>query len=330
MLLVTGGAGFIGSNFINYVLTHNADVEVVNFDALTYAGNLENLVDVRSSPRYHFVHGNVELHNDLFELFEKYHITDVVNFAADSHVYNSIINPLRSADVNFSGTQNLLDISRKRNVTRFIHCSSDEVYGSVAAPELSREDSQLLPNNPYSASKAAIDLMIRAYVKTYNFPAIITRSSNNYGPYQFPEKLIPKFITRLLWRQPAILDGNGENIRDWIHVTDNCAGIYEVWKRGRLGEIYNIGGGCPLTNYAVASKIVEYMNIPLKSIQFGPDRPANDLRYSLDTTKMKDLLGWSPSIGFNIGLLQTIKWYVTNEEWAKKSMERAARIHSIK
>jgi dTDP-glucose 4,6-dehydratase len=312
-VLVTGGCGFIGSNFIRYLLHSEPEVQVTNLDKLTYAGNLANLHDLADHPRYRFVRGDIADRDTVRAVVPG--VQTIFNFAAESHVDRSIHDCGPFVRTNVLGTQTLLDAAREFGVTRFIQISTDEVYGSLGPTGYFTEETPLAPNSPYSASKAAADLLVRSYHHTYGLPAIITRSSNNYGPYQFPEKLIPLFITNLLHDQPVPVYGTGTNVRDWIHVQDHCRAIALVWRRGRVGQVYNIGGECERTNLQITHALLEALGKPKSLIRFVPDRPGHDLRYALDCTKIKTELGWRPEIPFEEGLRQTIRWYQEHLDW---------------
>jgi dTDP-glucose 4,6-dehydratase len=312
-MLVTGGCGFIGSNFIHYVLQHESEVQVVNLDALTYAGNLDNLADVAGHPRYRFVHGDIADRQAVQDALRGVH--SIVHFAAESHVDRSIQDSSPFVRTNIVGTQVLLDAARAARVERFVHVSTDEVYGSLGPTGAFREDTPLAPNSPYAASKAAADLLVRSYVHTFDFPALITRCSNNYGPYQFPEKLIPLFISNLLRDEPVPVYGDGQNVRDWIHVRDHCAGIHAVWRRGRTGEVYNVGGRSERTNLQLTHALLEVLGKPASLIRYVPDRPGHDRRYAIDCSKIEQELGWRPSIVFEEGLRETIAWYRAHGDW---------------
>ena len=312
-MLVTGGCGFIGSNFIRYLLEHDPNIHVVNFDALTYAGNLANLVDLADSPRYRFLRGDVADRPAVEAAMRGVH--SVIHFAAESHVDRSIHDSGPFVRTNIVGTQILLDAARAAAVRRFLQVSTDEVYGSLGPSGAFREDTPLAPSSPYAASKAAADLLVRSYVHTFGMPALITRCSNNYGPYQFPEKLIPLFISNLLRDEPVPVYGDGQNVRDWIHVRDHCAGIYAVWRSGREGEIYNIGGRSERTNLQLTQALLEALEKPASLIRFVPDRPGHDRRYAIDCEKVERELSWGPSITFEDGLRETIAWYREHPEW---------------
>ncbi len=312
-MLVTGGCGFIGSNFIHYILEQEPELQVVNFDALTYAGNLANLADVANHPRYRFVHGDITDREAVASAMRGIH--SVVHFAAESHVDRSIQDSGPFVQTNILGTQVLLDAARAAGIERFVHISTDEVYGSLGTTGFFREDTPLAPNSPYAASKAASDLLVRSYVHTFHFPALITRCSNNYGPYQFPEKLIPLFISNLLRDEPVPVYGDGQNVRDWIHVRDHCSGIHAVWRRGRVGEVYNLGGRSERTNLQLTHALLEALGKPASLIRYVPDRPGHDRRYAIDCSKSERELGWRPTIVFEDGLRDTIAWYRAHGDW---------------
>lgn len=312
-LFVTGGAGFIGSNFMRHALAQKRDYSVVNYDKLTYAGNLANLDAVAQNPGYAFIRGDI---CDAPAVEHALRGCDaVVHFAAESHVDRSIYEPAASIETNLKGTFVLLQVARKQNVARFVHISTDEVYGDLAPGTFANEDSPLRPSSPYSASKAGSDLLVRSFVRTYDFPAIITRSSNNYGPYQFPEKFLPLMITNALDNKPLPVYGDGLQQRDWLHVEDNCRGILTVLEGGRLGEVYNIGGLHVIENLSMARRLLRLMDRPETLIAYVKDRPGHDRRYALDCSKIEKQLGWKPSISLDEGLRQTIDWYRANSDW---------------
>ncbi|MFZ5925781.1 MAG: dTDP-glucose 4,6-dehydratase [Bacillota bacterium] len=316
-LLVTGGAGFIGSNFIRYVFTTRPDWHVVNLDKLTYAGDLRNLADIVSNPvysvRYSFVHGDVADRDLVNRIFEAEHPDVVVNFAAESHVDRSILDPAPFVETNVKGTQVLLEAARHHGVGRFMQISTDEVYGSLGPDDPPfREESPLAPNSPYSASKAAADLMARAYHRTYGVPIIITRCTNNYGPYQYPEKFIPVMILNALQNKPLPIYGDGQNIRDWIHVEDHCSAIVSLIRRGRIGEVYNIGANCEWRNLDLAKAILKATSRPESLIQFVPDRLGHDRRYALSATKLAIETGWVAQHTLLDALPSLISWYQDN------------------
>jgi len=315
-LLITGGAGFIGSNFIHYILKHHKKDEVVNFDKLTYCGNLENLRDIEKNPKYKFIKGDICDAKLVEKVFQKEKPDFILNFAAETHVDRSIKNPKNFTQTNVLGTHTLLEASRKYNIKKFLQISTDEVYGSIKKGKFKEIDS-LLPNSPYAASKAGADLLVRSYYKTFNLPILITRSSNNFGPYQYPEKLIPLFITNILQGKKVPLYGTGLNVRDWIYVLDNCAGIDIVLRKGKIGEIYNIGGGNEKTNLEIAKIILKELGKDESWIEYVKDRPGHDFRYALDTRKIIKL-GWKPKYSFEKAIKETIIWYKTRQDWWKK------------
>jgi dTDP-glucose 4,6-dehydratase len=312
-LFVTGGAGFIGSNFIRFVLSSAQDFSVVNFDKLTYAGNLANLASVASHLKYRFVKGDIR---DAHAVEAAMRDCDaVVHFAAESHVDRSIYEPAAVIETNITGTFILLQVARKSGIRRFLHVSTDEVYGDLASDTFADETSMLRPSSPYSSSKAAADLLVLSYVRTYGFPGLITRSSNNYGPYQFPEKFLPLIITNALAERPIPIYGDGRQQRDWLHVEDNCRGILTVLEKGRIGEVYNLGGSEILDNLKITEHVLQITNKPKALISFVKDRPGHDRRYALDCTKAATELGWTPSISLEQGLKGTVDWYRTNSKW---------------
>jgi dTDP-glucose 4,6-dehydratase len=315
-ILVTGGAGFIGSNFIHYILETRSGWEIVNIDKLTYAGNLANLEDIADNPRYTFIKGDICDPADVERAFEE-GIDYVVNFAAESHVDRSLYDPGLFLQTNIRGTLVLLEHSLKGPVKRFLQISTDEVYGSLGPDGYFSEESGMAPNSPYAASKASADLICRAYFKTFDIPVVITRAGNNYGPYQFPEKLIPFFLTKALTDEPLPLYGDGLNVRDWLHVEDHCEGILAVLERGENGEIYNIGGGNEKTNLEITRNILKILGKSESLIKFVKDRPGHDRRYALDYGKIRQRIGWQPKKDFTEGLSETIDWYRRHEKWWK-------------
>ncbi len=319
-LLVTGGAGFIGSCFIKYILNNHQDWSIVNLDALEYAGNPDNLREVENNFNYKFVHGNIcnrVLVSDIM------HECDcVVNFAAQTHVDRSIVSPDAFVETNIKGTFNLLDAALKSSGKRFIQISTDEVYGSIEEGYFT-ENSQISPNSPYSASKASADLLALSYYSTYGLSVSVTRCSNNYGPNQYPEKLIPFFITRLLNDKTIPLYGDGLNVRDWLYVYDHCSAIEKVILSGRAGEVYNIGGHCEKTNIEIAKIILDYFGYDEARIEYVDDRLGHDRRYAIDNTKICSELGWAPSMKFEDGIKSTIDWYVNNKDWIINAGKRA-------
>ena len=312
-VFVTGGAGFIGSNFIRYVLGVRKNVTIVNYDKLTYAGNLANLESVASNPHYTFVKDDI---CDAAAVETAMHGCDaVVHFAAESHVDRSIYEPAPVIQTNVTGTFIVLEVARKISVSRFVHISTDEVYGDIPAGSFADENSPLQPSSPYSASKAGADLLVRSYVRTYNFPAVITRSSNNYGPYQFPEKFVPLMITNAFSDKALPVYGDGKQQRDWLHVEDNCRGILAVLERGEIGEAYNIGGLDLEENLTMVRRILQLLRKPENLLSYVQDRPGHDRRYALNCNKIKTELGWRPVMSLQDGLRQTIDWYKSNKKW---------------
>lgn len=328
-ILVTGGAGFIGSNFIKFMLDKYPNCKIINFDLLTYAGNLSNLEDIRSNPNYHFEKGNINDSYLVSQIFENYSIDTVVNFAAESHVDRSIENPNIFLETNIIGTQVLLDVAKKYwslspndkyckdyiKGVKFLQVSTDEVYGSLGADGLFTELTPISPNSPYSASKAGADMIVRAYYETFGFPMNITRCSNNYGPYQFPEKLIPLMINNCLNDKNLPVYGDGLQIRDWLHVYDHCSAIDVVLQKGEIGSVYNIGGNNEKANIEIVNRILNALDKPATLIEYIKDRPGHDRRYAIDNTKISNELGWCPKYSFEVGLKETIEWYVENIEW---------------
>ncbi|WP_028591728.1 dTDP-glucose 4,6-dehydratase [Paenibacillus massiliensis] len=313
-LLVTGGAGFIGSNFVMYMLQQHPDYQIINIDALTYAGNLENLKSIEQNPNHTFVKADITDTQAIDQLMQQ-GIDVVVNFAAESHVDRSILEPEVFVKTNVLGTQVLLDAAKKYGVTKFVQVSTDEVYGSLGETGLFTEETPLQPNSPYSASKAGGDLLVRAYHETFGLPVNITRCSNNYGPYQFPEKLIPLMISRALNDQQLPVYGDGLNIRDWLYVEDHCSAIDLVIHNGKLGEVYNIGGNNERTNVHIVKTILAELGKPESLISYVEDRPGHDRRYGIDPTKTMNELGWKPKHNFETGIKETIQWYLANKEW---------------
>jgi len=312
-IFVTGGAGFIGSNFIRHVLSLNKDYTIVNYDKLTYAGNLTNLEEVAENPNYSFVKGDICDANAAEAAMKG--CNTVVHFAAESHVDRSIYEPATAIETNVTGTAVMLHVARKLQITRFVHISTDEVYGDLLPGAFADEDSPVQPSSPYSASKAGSDLLVRSYVRTYGFPAIITRSSNNYGPFQFPEKFLPLVITNAMDNKPLPIYGDGRQQRDWLHVEDNCRGVLAVLERGRIGEVYNIGGLDIEENLSLVKRVLQLIGKPESLLTFVKDRPGHDRRYALRCEKMEKDLGWKPSISLQEGLQQTISWYKNNSRW---------------
>src|SRR3954470_2460732 len=316
-VLVTGGAGFIGSNFVRHLLATDPDVRVVNFDALTYAGNLANLADVMANPRHTFVKGDVT-DRDQVRAAMKLGVTDVIHFAAESHVDRSIQDSGPFVRTNVTGTQILLDAAGEFNVAKYVQVWTDEVYGSLGATGLFTEETPLQPNSPYSASKAAADLLVRAYHHTFGLNAVTTRCSNNYGPYQFPEKLLPLFITNLMRDEPVPVYGDGMQVRDWIHVLDHARGVELAWRAGRAGEVYNFGGRCEMPNLHLTHHLLDALGKPRTLVQHVQDRPGHDRRYAIDCAKAERDLGWQPQVTFADGMKETVAWYLTNQDWVNR------------
>jgi dTDP-glucose 4,6-dehydratase len=330
-LLVTGGAGFIGSNFVQLVLRERPDWRLVNLDLLTYAGNPENLTEIEHDPRYRFVHGDITEPADVARALEacaqlgKRAPVRVVHFAAESHVDRSIASGLPFVKTNVLGTQVLLDAARAAGVQRFLHVSTDEVYGSLGPEGYFTEETPLAPNSPYSASKAASDFLVRAAFHTHGFPALITRCSNNYGPYQFPEKLIPLMIANAGEGKELPVYGDGGNVRDWLYVEDHCEALLAVLERGRDGEVYNIGGHNEYTNLSIVKRILAEMGKPESLIRYVTDRPGHDRRYAIDAGRMERELGWRPRFPFERALPLTIAWYQSHPEWLQRVRNGAYR-----
>lgn len=330
-ILVTGGAGFIGSNFVKYML-ETYEYNIINIDSLTYAGNLENLKEVENNPHYTFVKGDIRDREILDAIFKEHNIDTVVNFAAESHVDRSIEDPELFLSTNILGTQALLDTAKKywkvnpedkhcrlfKEGVKYLQVSTDEVYGTLGKEGMFTETTPLAPNSPYSASKTGADLIVRAYHETFGMPINITRCSNNYGPYQFPEKLIPLMINNCLKNRELPVYGDGMQIRDWLHVKDHCTGISTVLHKGKVGEVYNIGGNNEKANIEIVKLIIANLGKSEELIKYVQDRPGHDRRYAIDNTKITTELGWSPSYTFEQGIKETIEWYLANEEWMNK------------
>jgi dTDP-glucose 4,6-dehydratase len=312
-IFVTGGAGFIGSNFITHVLGLSKEYSVVNYDKLTYAGNLANLASVADHPRYTFIKGDICDPTAVEAAMAG--CQTVIHFAAESHVDRSIYAPAPAVETNVTGTFVLLQIARKLNIRKFVHLSTDEVYGDIAPGAFADENSPLQPSSPYSASKASSDLIVRSYVRTFDFPAVITRASNNYGPFQFPEKFLPLIITNALDGKPLPIYGDGKQERDWLHVQDHCRGILAVLERGRIGEVYNIGGLNVVENLTMARRVLRAIGKTESLLSHVQDRPGHDRRYALSCNKVERELGWKPAISLDDGLRQTIEWYRNNTNW---------------
>ncbi|HXD86157.1 MAG TPA: dTDP-glucose 4,6-dehydratase [Urbifossiella sp.] len=313
-LLVTGGCGFIGSNFIRRLLAADSTVRIINFDCLTYAGNLANLADIAANPRYAFVKADIADRDQVRAAMQN-GVTDLIHFAAESHVDRSIQDSGPFLRTNVVGTQVLLDAAREFKIRKYVQVSTDEVYGSLGATGLFTEETPLHPNSPYSASKAGADMLVQAYQHTFGLPAVITRCSNNYGPYQFPEKLIPLFITNLMRDEPVPVYGDGQQVRDWIHVLDHCSGVETAWRKGTPGEVYNFGGRCEKTNLDLTFTLLDLLGKPRTLIRYVKDRPGHDRRYAIDCSKAERELGWRPEWTFEKGIQDTIAWYRNNQPW---------------
>jgi dTDP-glucose 4,6-dehydratase len=316
-LLITGGAGFIGSNFVRYLLERYPAYEIWNLDKLTYAGNLENLSGLETNPRYRFFHGDIA-DADFTEDLLRSGVDGVVNFAAESHVDRSILAASEFVRTNVLGALNLLDCARKHKVDRFVQISTDEVYGSLGPSGAFTEQSPITPNSPYAASKASADLLVRSYCHTHGFPGLVTRCSNNYGPYQFPEKLIPLLVTNAMANMPLPIYGDGLYVRDWIHVRDHCAAVDKVLHHGKIGEIYNIGARQEMANLEIVGLILRFLDRDPTLITHVKDRPGHDRRYAIDPAKLENELGWRPEIRFDQGIEETIAWYRSNPAWVQR------------
>ncbi|PVV16815.1 MAG: dTDP-glucose 4,6-dehydratase [gamma proteobacterium symbiont of Ctena orbiculata] len=341
-IIVTGGAGFIGGNFVHHLLTKEA-IQVVNLDALTYAGNLDTLQTIMEDPRHQFVEGQIQDRELITGLFERFRPTAIVNFAAESHVDRSIDGPAEFIDTNIGGTFNLLECARaywaglptdEAEAFRFLHVSTDEVYGSLGDEGMFTETTPYAPNSPYSASKAASDHLVRAWHHTYGLPVLTTNCSNNYGPYQFPEKLIPLFIQKALTGEALPIYGDGSNVRDWLYVEDHCSAIWRVLEAGRPGEVYNVGGNNEMSNLEVIDMLCSLLDEMVPDSPFKPhnqlkkfvkDRPGHDQRYAIDATKLEHELGWTPDETFATGLRKTVTWYLSNETWCQRVMDGSYR-----
>ncbi len=317
-ILVTGGAGFIGSNFIRHILANDSDSEIINLDKLTYSGNLDNLKDIEKNPRYSFVQGDICDKDIVEKIMAK--VDTVVNFSAETHVDRSIVSASPFVTTNVLGTTILLEAARKSDIKKFIHISTDEVYGSISEGAFTEED-ELNPSSPYAASKAAADMVALSFFKTHGLPVIITRTTNNFGPYHYLEKLIPKMIVNAIMDKELPVYGEGKNIRDWIYVEDNCRAIYLILEKGKSGEIYNIAGESKMPNVEIVRKILNKLGKNESLIKFVKDRPGHDFRYSLNCDKLKKL-GWKTSASFDENLGKTISWYQSNEWWWKKLLSK--------
>ncbi len=321
-LLITGGAGFIGSNFVHHMLREHPENRVVVLDKLTYAGNLRNLEGALKNPRFEFVRMDI---CDPAVADVVAGCDAVVHMAAESHVDRSIENAADFVRTNVEGTWRMLEASRQARIGRFLHVSTDEVYGSLGATGKFTEQTPIAPSSPYAATKASSDLLVLAYVHTHRFPAVVTRCSNNYGPYQFPEKFIPLMIAQALAHQPLPVYGDGQNVRDWIHVLDHCCALDAVLQHGREGEVYNIGGDCEVRNLDLAKRLLKLLGRPESLIQFVKDRPGHDRRYAMDATKLQRELGWHCQLDFESGLRETIRWYQENTPWLEETRSGAYR-----
>lgn len=321
-VLVTGGAGFIGSNYVHYMLENHPDYKIINLDLLTYAGNIHNLDDVIDNPNHVFVEGNICNRELVRNLVKTYGITHFVNFAAESHVDRSILNPEIFVETNIQGTLALLDVAKELSIEKYLQVSTDEVYGSLGAEGYFTEETPLAPNSPYSASKTGADLLVRAYYETYGMNVNITRCSNNYGPYHFPEKLIPLMISNGMDNKELPIYGDGLNIRDWLHVQDHCQAIDLVLHKGRKGEVYNVGGHNERTNNEIVDIVIEKLGLSRDLIKYVDDRLGHDKRYAIDPTKLETELGWKPKYTFDTGIVETIEWYQANEAWWRPLKER--------
>ncbi|MFD6508053.1 dTDP-glucose 4,6-dehydratase [Bacillus sp. NPDC060175] len=321
-ILVTGGAGFIGSNFIHYMLKNYETYKIINYDALTYSGNLNNVKSIQENPNYSFVKGKIQNGELLEHVIKERDVQVIVNFAAESHVDRSIENPIPFYDTNVIGTVTLLELVKKYSHIKLVHVSTDEVYGSLGKIGKFTEETPLAPNSPYSSSKASSDMIALSYYETYQLPVVVTRCSNNYGPYQYPEKLIPLMVTNALEEKKLPLYGDGLNVRDWLHVTDHCSAIDTVLHKGRVGEVYNIGGNNEKTNIDVVEQIIKLLGKSKKDIEFVTDRLGHDRRYAIDAQKMKNEFEWEPRYTFEQGLKETVEWYKNNVDWWKPLKEK--------
>ena len=326
-VLVTGGCGFIGSNLVRLLLRERPGWRIVNLDLLTYAGNAESLADLAGEPRYRFVRGDIANGELVADLVKTERIEAILHLAAESHVDRSILHPAVFVETNVAGTQVLLETARALGVKRFLHVSTDEVYGSLGAEGLFTERTPLQPSSPYSASKAASDLLALAYAHTFGLDVVVTRCSNNYGPYQFPEKLIPLMIANALRDEPLPVYGDGLNVRDWIHVEDHCAGLLAAVERGRRGEVYNLGASNEQRNLDVVHRVLDAVGKPRTLVRFVKDRPGHDRRYAIDATKARGELGWAPRRPFESGLADTVRWYVEHRGWWERILSGEYRTY---
>ena len=314
-ILVTGGAGFIGSNLVMYLLKKYSDIRLVNLDKLTYAGNLENLESVKNDRRYHFEKGDICERGLVEGLLRKHKVDTIINVAAETHVDRSIVGSAEFIQTNVVGTHILLELAKENKISRFVQVSTDEVYGSLGPSGKFTEETPMHPNSPYAASKASADNFVLAYQHTYGLPAVITRCSNNYGPFQFPEKLIPLMIANALNDKPLPVYGDGMNVRDWLHVADHCSAIDAVLHRGRAGEVYNIGGSNEKPNLELVKLLLTLLGKKETLITFVKDRPGHDRRYAIDSSKIQKELGWKPAFTFEKGMKETVEWYIQNRKW---------------
>ena len=324
-ILVTGGAGFIGSSFVRYVLRTQPDVKIVNYDLLTYAGNLRNLDEVASDPRYAFVRGDIADNNAVRAVFEANRIDAVVNFAAETHVDRSIEDSAPFVRSNVAGTQCLLDNARHAKVSKFVQISTDEVYGSLGPEGAFREDTPIDPSSPYSASKAGADMLVQSYFRTHKFPIVITRCTNNYGPFQFPEKLIPVLISNAMHDKSLPIYGDGMNVREWIYADEHSRAVWLALSRGREGEVYNIGSGQEKTNLEVVRAVLKLLGKPESLITYVKDRPGHDRRYAIDCSKIQREWGWKSEVEFSEGLARTIDWYNSHQDWMNEIRDASYR-----
>lgn len=317
-ILVTGGCGFIGSNFVRYMLDHYPSYTIINFDKLTYAGNLENLEGLDANPRYVFLKADICDRSAVEMAVNRHQVEVIINFAAESHVDRSIMGPAIFVETNVAGTNVLLEVAKQNNIKKYLQVSTDEVYGSLASSGKFTEMTPLHPNSPYAASKASADLLVEAYHHTFGLPVLITRCSNNYGPYQFPEKLIPLMIANAIDSKPLPVYGDGLNVRDWLYVADHCTAIDVVLHKGKIGEVYNIGGNNEMRNIDIVKLLLKKLGKPESLITFVKDRLGHDRRYAIDQTKIMKELGWKPALMFDEGMAKTVDWYLSNEPWWRR------------
>ena len=318
LIAVTGGLGFIGSNFIRYILSEESSISLINIDAQTYAGNPDNLTDIQSKKNYTYFKGLIQDYHFIEEIFKKYKIDAVINFAAETHVDRSIASAQPFIETNIVGTHVLLELALKHKIKKYIQISTDEVYGSIEPPQKFNETSPIKPNSPYSASKASADHLVRAYYKTYGLDTVTIRCSNNFGPYQYPEKVIPYFISLALENKKVPVYGDGMNIRDWVYVLDFCSAIKLILEKGKTGEVYNVGGDYEITNIDLTKKLLKLLGKPESLMSFVKDRQGHDRRYAMDSTKIKTELGWKRKYNFEQALEETINWYKSNKQWIER------------